>query len=263
MKYLQGLLLIIFTGIVSADWHPPENPNPMVILDEARTDTRSGNYPDALAKHIWFHKNALKHQSSLYGVRLSFALEDWEKLSAEYMPALEEMKKVRDKAGINIKNQVEPYKNFHDYKSLNQVLHEEKKTIRLFSWLDKNNPKVALKIYRMAQPSLIMGKKYKLAGKYINPQSTYKRIADEYNSNKKYIAEYGNTWNSKRYTETKYFGEKVFSNSVSTLVALLTLNGKANDAKGVSDRALLEFDNPELRKELKKALEGVIPKAWP
>ncbi len=67
-----------------AGWAPPENPDPQDILAQAKQDTASGRYEDALAKHLWFHENALEYRSSLYGVRLSFALGDWTKLSHVY-----------------------------------------------------------------------------------------------------------------------------------------------------------------------------------
>src|SRR5688572_11688303 len=54
-----------------AAWSPPANPDPHVILREAKADTQAGRYEEALAKHVWFHSHALEIEPALYGVRLS------------------------------------------------------------------------------------------------------------------------------------------------------------------------------------------------
>ena len=100
-----------------AEWTPPEKPDPQVILQEARTDAMAKRYEDALAKHLWFHQNALKHEPALYGVRLSFALSYWEKLGNKYPPALASLKAVRDEArqAVTTVKPKEAKELFHDF----------------------------------------------------------------------------------------------------------------------------------------------------
>ena len=82
-----AIVLTLTTTSAVGDWTPPSNPNPDKILREAQDDARAGRYPDALAKHVWFHENALTYAPAMYGVRLSFALSYWVNLGNLYPPA--------------------------------------------------------------------------------------------------------------------------------------------------------------------------------
>ena len=263
MKHLQGMLLIFLVEVAVADWHPPENPDPRAILKEAREDAISGKFEHALAKHLWFHNNALKYRRSLYGVRLSFALSDWKRLSNVYPPALDKMREVRDKAEEYVQNGVQAYNYFHDFESLNEQLGDEGDTVRLFVWLDNNKPETAFSVYRLAQPSLIKENKFALAGKYVDHQSTFGRIVGDFAAHKEYINKYSSEWGALRLDETRRFGQMRFTNSSAILVALLVLTERVDDAKDISEQALLEFDSPEFRDTIDKALRGVVPRAWP
>jgi len=67
-------------------------------LEDAERFTREGKYQQALERHIWYHRNALKYAPSEYGVRLSFALSDWAKLGKVYPKALGALRSARDEA---------------------------------------------------------------------------------------------------------------------------------------------------------------------
>src|SRR5262245_57096076 len=78
-------------------WTPPDNPNLFQILHSAASDTREGLHEQALAKFLWFHGNALRHNRAFYGVRLSFAPMYWMQLAAVYPPARTAFVQTRDK----------------------------------------------------------------------------------------------------------------------------------------------------------------------
>ena len=65
-------------------------------LDDAKSLADKGDYEAALAKHVWFHDNALAIRPSYYGVRLSFALSYWAELGEKYPKALETLRGIRD-----------------------------------------------------------------------------------------------------------------------------------------------------------------------
>src|SRR5688500_5081235 len=113
MRWLISCLLYSMTSIAQSDWKPPEKPDPSVILNEAESDAGAKRYPDALAKHLWFHENALKYERGLYGVRLSFALGAWFELGKQYPPALEALKEVRDIAGRRVRERKGKRGDFH------------------------------------------------------------------------------------------------------------------------------------------------------
>ena len=65
-------------------------------LDKAEEFRNDGVYQEALNLHIWYHKNALKYDPAQYGVRLSYALDDWAELGKVYPPALHELRSIRN-----------------------------------------------------------------------------------------------------------------------------------------------------------------------
>ena len=97
MRMRFALLLLAFAGHALA-WTPPANPDPDRILREALEDRIAGRYEDALAKHEWFQREALRYQRSLAGVRNSFAVAWWAELASLYAPAKSSLLKVRDDA---------------------------------------------------------------------------------------------------------------------------------------------------------------------
>jgi len=109
------LLLVLFSESARGEWRTPENPAPSEILKEARKDTQAKRYEDALAKHVWFHHNALRYKPSLYGVRLSYALGDWRYLSTRCAPALTKLHETRSDAESKVKQGVNARAFFHDF----------------------------------------------------------------------------------------------------------------------------------------------------
>src|SRR5262249_21302046 len=153
-------------------WTAPENPNPDKIFDEAISDTKAGRYKDSLAKHVWFHENALKIEPAFYGVRLSFALTDWVELGKAYPPALAKPKTSRDQAPDRIRKAVGNHSTapmdsedlrdaFHDVVSINEHLKESDKTKELFLWLDSHKPRLANYLFELAEPALVEAKEYR------------------------------------------------------------------------------------------------------
>jgi hypothetical protein len=252
-------LVLLLQGAVKDEWKPPVNPNPQEILDEARTDALAGRYADALAKHVWFHENALEHAPALYAVRLSVALSYWGQLAAAYPPALQKLKSVRDETGKTIRNadSSRAFQRFHEYAAINRALGEDSKTTELFDWLDSNKPKVAAQAFRVAEPALIRSKQYRLCGKYIDPDQSFAEILNVYRVDKE-IAKTG-----KHKGMLLGFREKAFSNGTATLVALLVVNDRKADALKVAEKALREHDDPLFRAELEKAKKGEVPAPWP
>jgi hypothetical protein len=257
MRYLILLLLVNIYTVASAEWAPPQTPDPDKILDEARQDACDGKYQDALIKHLWFHNNALKYDRALYGVRLSFALSDWQKLGKEYPPALQSLRDVRDKSGQDVKDGKNYYDSFHDYVAMNESLAEEEKTIQLFRWLDTHNKEWAKRVYRIAQSALIKEHEYKLCGKYIDPDNAYLRYVQQFN----YMVDFAKEAPPKY--GANQFAYKNFSNSVSTLVALLVLSDRKPEAEEIAEMAMLEWDDKGFALELSDALKGNVPKPWP
>lgn len=250
-------MFILFSLIASwtyADWTPPTNPNAAKILEEARADARAGKYEDALAKHVWFHQNALKLAAPLRGVRLSFAVGYWSDLGKVYPPAMEKLKAIRDEAGKDVREGDTNRQAFIDFKAINRELRESDKTTELFLWLDANEPKRAKVIFDVAQEDLVRAKEYRLCGKYINPDSSYQRILSLYRED---IDSEGNGPRLRQYH--RQYQKDQFSKSVATLVAILAINGKKADADRIAVEAVKELNDENFKTQLEQAKNGQLP----
>ena len=228
--------------------------DPYKILNEARADARAKRYEDALAKHVWFHRNALKYKRSLAGVRLSFALSDWHELGKAYPPALVKLKEIRDEAEENVRNGKHVRESFLDARAINKRVGEESRTKDLFVLLDSQNADAAREVYKLAQPALINAKEYKLCGKYIDSKRSFPRIIKYFRMNRRL---------AKRGAGDLEFANKKFTNDAATLIALLTVNGRKAEAEEIAVDAKKEWNNASFHAEIDKALQGKIPKPWP
>jgi hypothetical protein len=253
MKPAIFALAVLFQATLLAQWKPPAKPDPSKILHEARHDREAGQFADALAKHVWYHENALKYQPAQYGVRLSFALMDWVELGDLYPPALLMLQSIRDTAGKEVREATgdeNSFHIFHDFAAINGALKEQNKTTDLFVWLDANKPKSAKRAFDVAEPALIRSKQYRLCGKYIDADRSFEQSVDIYRLN-------------KRISRGPEFADKMFSNSSATLVALLVLNDRKTDALRIAEKALKELDAAEFKQTLEQAKKGELPPSWP
>jgi len=255
----KRILTIVLLAMSStfAQWTPPPKPDPSTILNEAKTDAMAGRYGDALAKHLWFHHNALKVRRSLYGVRLSFALGYWMDLAKHYPPALEALKTTRDEAVARIRQGNSTRDDFHDVSSINEHLNEDEGTTELFVWLDEHNSKLATSSYGVAERSLIRSQRYELCGKYIDPKRSSDRMVTLYREHQRMAKE------GRFGGDMSEFSQRSLSNSATTLVALLVLNGRTAEADDVVARVLREWPDENFRKALEKAKTGAVPEPWP
>lgn len=257
MRWLVGCLLYAMISVARSDWKPPGKPDPTVILGEADADARARRYADALAKHLWFHDNALKYERGLYGVRLSFALASWAQLGKQYPPALQALKEVRDTTGRRLRESKGKRGDFHDFSSISEVLGEEEATADLFVWLDQNNTAMAKRSYGVAQNALIRAKYYQLCGKYIDTKESLEMMLRLHREHQRMVGD------SRFGTDFKEFAEKSFSHAASTLVALLVLNQRPGEADQVIAAVLKERPDAGLKRELSAARKGVVPEPWP
>lgn len=253
-RILIGLLLLSMS--TQAEWMPPEKPKPSAIFREAQEDARAGRYEDALAKQLWFHENALKIEPAQYGVRLSFALVAWRELAEKYPPAMEALKNARDTAESNVQTNDGSFESFHDAVSLNDTLRESGRTVTLFKWVDEHKPEQAKRAFGVADHALIAAKEYTLCGKYVESQADYDALVKSFRQNLKMSKE-------KRFKNMKDFGEKKFSADMGTLVTLLVLNDRRDEAKTIRDKAIKEWDDKAFQKRLDRALQGELPPAFP
>lgn len=243
-----ALVAICLSGLVG--FSTPNKTDPSEVLREAERDHDAGRYAEALEKHIWFFDNALKYESSLNGVRLSFALGDWVLLANKYSPALEALEEKADEAEGKVRSGVEPYKSFQDFKSINEDMDKEERTVSLFSWLDKEKPDLARKVYRLARKALVKEGQYTLCDSYIDPDKEFQKYLRDFR-------DFQERRSKGRVPEQmKGFGYENFSYHASLLVALLVKNGRYSEADAIVTKSLNELDDKTFRVKLENARQG-------
>lgn len=259
MKTIWIVAFLMLTGSqVHAEWMPPKDPDPSVILNEARDDAYAGRDQEALEKHIWFHRNALSYEKALYGVRLSFALSYWVELGKKYPPALAALETVRDEDESRIRSGSGGREDFHDFTSINEYLGDLQKTARLFMWLDENRVDLARQTYDVAERALIHEQSYALCGKYIDSSQSLRQLINGYQTSMNMGAK-----SSRAREAREEFAQMRFSNSATTLVALLAINNRLDEADQVIEASLEEWPDEGFQESLEKARRGVVPDLWP
>ena len=239
-------------------WKAPDNPDPQKILDEAVQDMHAGKNEQALAKLVWFHDNALKYDPALSGVRQSFALADWLELAKAYPPAMDALKRARDealKAVERVDGADGVFEPFNDLASINRTLGDESLTETAFVELDTNRPEAAQRAFRLAEPALIRSKRYELCAKYVMPDRDWSMARRLYHLGTS-GAEGGNPKRAE-------FAEQKFTNEVSTLVALLVVSRRKEEADVIAQKARAEWNDPQFHAAIDSALGGAVPDPWP
>lgn len=259
MRLVVLLLISLMSPIVGADeWSAPENPNPSLILQGIRVDLAQGDYKVALAKHIWYHDHALTLQPAQAGVRLSFALSGWLKLGEVYPPALQKLKEIRDALEVKIRDKDRVrvrFEDFQEFAALNRTLRQEARTAETFKWLYETDPEDAQRVFDVSKPALIKQKEFALFALLLHPAKDVAHIGNSYSQNLELSGRFDNSF--LEYAENK------FVNDSATLVAILILNDRKEEATTAA-KALKAFAKNEdiqnrLDKELAAAMTGTVP----
>ncbi len=242
------------SSLVSEEaWSPAEITDPNDVLDEARADRDAERYETALQKHIWYHENALKHRPSLAGVRLSFALSDWQQLANSYPPAREKMQAFRERAEGRVRTNHDGTDAFIEFAALNRYLEEQDRTIDLFKWLDANNPSLAERVYTVAQPALVEAEEFEICGKYVNGVEQYEWIAQGFRISRESAA------NQSGEEERIQKSARAFTFQSAQLVAILANTGRTEEAAEIADQALQEWSSDQFVAQLHDAKNGIAP----
>lgn len=240
-------------------WTAPASPDPQQILREAVDDAAARRYNVALAKQLWFHKNAVRYNRGLSAVRTSFALGYWRQLADAYPPALDALKRAREEAWsatVSDADTTLALTSFRDFAALNRTLGEESRTATAFAQLDREKPEIAQRVAMAARPALIRAKQFDLCAKYVDAD-LWRSLLTAYQLAR------NSADTSGLGSEADSFRDRRFTNDVATLVALLVISGRREDAERVAENARREKDDAEFAASIDKALQGNVPAPWP
>jgi hypothetical protein len=251
MKIPFLLLAATLGGPAAMAWTPPEKPDPRAILNEARDNRMAGRFEDALQKHLWFHRESLKHEPAMVGVRSSFAIADWARLGVKYPPAMDALLKERDAAAARVMAGKDVLDAFDDVAAIDRELGDGRETYRLFLVIESRDEGLAREASRGAQEALVEMKDFPRAGKYLDPERELRVTLELRTQMGKVPAQLRDV--------VKQTEDRMLANRIGQIVAILVLAGRTDDAKRVAGKARAEFPGDEVEKVLVRALEGQVP----
>lgn len=237
MKILsKTILLLLCSGLAMAEVGNND-------LNEIRNLTKTGQYQQALEKHMLFHEES-KSSSGMGGVRLSYALSAWIELGEKYPPALEALIQVRENDKEKLLSGKGGFDNFHDLSAINQRLGEDEKTLELLLTLDEKHPEQLESYYIVAEDLLIKHKKYDICAKYIgDPIAKYESL--------RYRREMELSLSRKnpKLNNSKFLdhADQSYIDGVIALIEVLTAINKLEDAREVQKRALSYFPSESIK----------------
>lgn len=235
-------------------WTPPDDPDPSEILHSAVDDTRHGRYIESLEKHLWYHHNAMNNPlSGQGGVRLSFALGYWQELAKVYPPAKEAFVKTRNEAEAAVR-QTHQFEPFHDVAAFNRELGENGRTVDLFLEIAEKNFTAAKLLYIVAEQYLIAAKRYRECNPFLETKQRMETAARGYEIESRFIHR-----RSNRSGPTRPVVSLPTVNHLLSLIALLVLNDRHEEAEEVQIAALKFIDDEHFRESLLEAMAGRFP----
>lgn len=190
--------------------------------------TKKGKYKEALERHVWFHDNALEHAPSMTGVRLSFALSYWTDLGAKYPPALEKLNEIRNQKEQVLRLGKGGFDLFHDVTSINRVLNEDERSIKLFKEIEKETPERIEQLWIVVKDIAFQQKDHKLLNRHIkDTEQEYRNIYSDYLRDFKMF---------KEQDELKWIKDR-FRKVIDLLIELSKFNGDEAMANKIEERA--------------------------
>lgn len=135
-------------------------------LHRGREAASNGRHAEALREYKWFHEHALKHEPSLYGVRLSFALWYWTELAAKYPKAGQELERIRTRKTRRLLKGECDRELFHDVEAINERLKRDTDTYELFAKLEAKSPEFAAQCASLALPAIVKSGDFAMARRY-------------------------------------------------------------------------------------------------
>lgn len=215
-------------------------------FDAAKRLAAEGKFPEALAKHIWFHDHALEVDQSYYGVRLSYALAYWIELGQKYSPALVALHQIRDRKTSRLLAGETERALFHDVESINDHLHQPAATVELFKKIEAMHPKFAASVYDLVEEALVATREYALARRHLgDPARRFLVTKRNFDEGMEYSETGRAAEASRRATET------IFVDEIVRIITVLDKTGDRAAAQAIQAKALVVLQSPAISNAIK------------
>ncbi len=240
---------------MTSTWAAGSNPDPDAILKDARAAFVAGRYADALAMQVWFHENALLHQRSFAGVRLSYALSDWADLAEQYPPALARLLAMRDDAAAEPTTERFGSHAMHDLVAINETLGDDENTMEVFDRIEREQPDLVRRTaFIFCRATLLRLRLYDRVLPYLRPETDLDHLI-QVDDLQRELARGGHVADDHLLS----YAEKSFREQSATLVALLVLGRRDEEARAIASRIRDHRSDDRIEAALAAAMKGVVP----
>jgi hypothetical protein len=227
--------------------------DPRAVRTAARAAQKAGDHESALLGISWFHRKALRHDKSYNGVRLSFALYDWVRLSKVYEPARTLYDETLQRGVERVLAGRGSFSLFAEVAAMHEFIDQSHKVIELFRVVEENFPKRARKYFVIVQESLVEIGDYTTCLRYIDPPRQLEHdlefLAAELDLANRFLLEG---------TGVSFDPLANFAKRLGALLEILCGSGHPDEALELHRQALARVDTPGTRRALASARRRAI-----
>lgn len=144
-----------------------DSPEPREVLREARSAASEGDFETALSKYEFFFDHALDDDpAALYGVRLSYCLDEWAQIGEKFDPARAALVN-RKKESLRLFGESKELERFHDFVAICGYLKCTDEAIAEFARLSDADFQLADRVYRFIRKELVRASEWELCGRHV------------------------------------------------------------------------------------------------
>lgn len=146
-----------------------DSPSPGRIdaLERARDAFGRGDYAAALAHYDYFFEHALDEDFGLYGVRLSYCLNEWAELGEQFPEALARLQHKKEAALRQLESSRDPEK-FHDYVAICDYLKCPAESLQTFLTYHRSDRDLARSVVHFIWDALVASENWAVCGCYLD-----------------------------------------------------------------------------------------------
>jgi len=225
----------------------------LVAANEA---AKRGDYQHALSEFLWFHNHVLEEDEAFRGVRLSFVLESWAKLAADYPPAMDALRDVRSRAAARLLGgEADEYAldDFHDVVAIDEQLDQPRSTYDLLLELRASRPGLDMTWGNLAWEVAAKAGDFALAREYVPyPESVLDTLLHVINYDEP-------AFDSEEERDPDVEGVSTrFGGSAARLLEVLVQTGATREAVRLRSRFLEEIRDPLVRDRIREILAPAV-----
>jgi hypothetical protein len=140
---------------------------PTEVLDQARAAFNSRDFATALERYEYFFDHALDDDpDAMYGVRLSFCIDEWYQLGQLHPPAMARLGEKADEALVALEDTRDP-ERFQDYVSICVLLKRGDEPVQRFLDFHTADPDLAKQIVRFVWDELVADRRWSVCADYV------------------------------------------------------------------------------------------------